>query len=361
MSELKDIVAEYILTLPPYPKGREWRGGEDIARLSANENPLGPSPKALDAITQALRDINRYPDGTGGDLKEKLALKLNISSDHIILGNGSNEIFELAARTVLQGGEEVLLPEPSFAYYRIAALAEGARCITVPLKDFKIDLPGMADKITSKTKMIFLCNPNNPTGTIVNHSELDTFLAHLPSQVLVVVDEAYGEYVQAPDYPRLQEYLHGERWIVTTKTFSKFYGLAGLRLGYGIARPALIAHMEKVRQPFSVNLLAQMAAEAALEDEEHRVKTARTNEMGKDYLYQELTRLGLSFVPSEANFILVHCGTLASQAMEMLMQEGIVVRGMAGYGLKEYIRVTIGLPEENKDVITVLEQWKKSS
>jgi histidinol-phosphate aminotransferase len=361
MSELKDIVVRYIFNLPPYPKGKEWRGEEGLIRLSANENPLGPSPKALDAITRALKDINRYPDGAGRGLKEKLASRLKIPSDHIILGNGSNEIFELAARTVLQGGEEVLLPEPTFAYYRIAAQAQGARCIAVPLRDFKIDLSRVADKLTSKTKVIFLCNPNNPTGTIFTRSELNNFLAHLPSQVLVVMDEAYGEYVTAPDYPRLQEYLQGERWIITTKTFSKFYGLAGLRLGYGIARPALIAHMEKARQPFSVNLLAQMAAEAALEDEQHRTKTARTNKMGKEYLYEELTRLGISFVSSEANFILVHCGAHAPQAMEKLLQEGIVVRGMAGYGLKEYIRVTIGLPEENKGAIKVLEQWKKGS
>ena len=361
MSNLKDIVTEYIIKLPPYPKGRDWRGEENLIRLSANENPLGASPKALDAITQALRDIHRYPDGTGGALKEKLASRLNIPSDYIMLGNGSNEIFEVAARTVLQGGEEVLLPEPSFAYYRIAAQAQGARCIPVPLRDFKIDLSGMLDKVTSKTKLIFLCNPNNPTGTIFTRSELDVFLTHLPSQVLIVVDEAYGEYVTAPDYPRSQEYLQGERWIITTKTFSKFYGLAGLRLGYGTARPELIAQMERARQPFSVNLLAQMAAEAALDDEEHRAKTARTNEMGKQYLNEELTRLGLSFVPSEANFILVRCGTHTSQVIEEFMQAGIVVRGMAGYGLKEYIRVTIGLPKENKGVINVLEQWKKGS
>jgi len=361
MSDLKDIVAKYILNLPPYPKGRDWRGDEDLVRLSANENPLGPSPKALDAITSALKDINRYPDGAGRALKEKLARRLALSSDRIILGNGSNEIFELAARTVLQGGEEVLLPEPTFAYYRIAAQAQGARCIAVPLRDFKIDLSRVADKVTAKTKLIFLCNPNNPTGIIFTRSELDGFLAQLPSQVLVVVDEAYGEYVTAPDYPRLQEYMQGERLIIITKTFSKFYGLAGLRVGYGIARPELIALMERVRQPFSVNLLAQMAAEAALEDEEHRATTARTNEMGKRYLYEELTRLGLSFVPSEANFILVRCGTHTPQVMEGLMQKGIVVRGVTGYGLKDYIRVTIGLPEENKSVIEVLEQWKKGS
>jgi len=361
MSDLKTIVAQYILTLPPYPKGRDWRGEEDLVRLSANENPLGPSPKALDAITSGLKDINRYPDGAGRGLKEKLARRLKLSSDHIILGNGSNEIFELAARIVLQGGEKVLLPEPTFAYYRIAVQAQGARCVAVPLREFKIDLSMVIDKVTAKTRLIFLCNPNNPTGTIFNRSDLDDFFAQLPSQVLVVVDEAYGEYVTAPDYPRFQEYLQSERWIIVTKTFSKFYGLAGLRLGYGIANPELIAYMERARQPFSVNLLAQMAAEAALEDEEHRAKTARTNETGKQYLYEELTRLGISFVPSEANFILVRCGTQTSQVMERLMQEGIVVRGMAGYGLKEYIRVTIGLPEENKGVIEVLDQWKKSS
>jgi histidinol-phosphate aminotransferase len=361
MSDVKDIVAKYILELPPYPKGRDWRGDEDVIRLSANENPIGPSPKALHAISQALKDIHRYPNGTGGGLKEKLALGLNILPDHIILGNGSNEIFELAARTVLQGGEEVLLPEPTFAYYRIAAQAQGARCVAAPLRDFKIDLPGMVNKVTARTKLIFLSNPNNPTGTIFTRSELDDFLAHLPPQVLVVVDEAYSEYVTASDYPRLQEYLHGERWIIATKTFSKFYGLAGLRIGYAMATPELISYMERARQPFSVNLLAQIAAEAALEDEEHRTKTARTNEIGKRYLYKELTRLGIAYVPCEANFILVHCGPLAPQALEKLLQEGIVVRGMAGYGLKEYIRVTIGLPEDNKAFIEVLEQWKKDS
>jgi histidinol-phosphate aminotransferase len=359
MSDLKDIVANYILDLPPYPKGREWRGEKDLIRLSANENPLGPSPKALDAITSALKDINRYPDGTGGGLKEKLARRLSILPHHIILGNGSNEIFELAARTFLQGGEEVLLPDPTFAYYRIAAQSQGARLISVPLRDFKIDLSRMAGKVNSKTKLIFLSNPNNPTGTIFTRSEFNRFLSHLPSQVVVVVDEAYGEYVTAPDYPRSQVYLQGERWVITTKTFSKFYGLAGLRIGYGIARKELIKQLEKVRQPFSVNLLAQMAAEAALGDEGHREATARVNREGKQFLCGELTRLGISSVPSEANFILIHCGPHAPQVMERFMREGIVVRGMAGYGLEEYIRVTIGLPEENKSFIKALERWKK--
>lgn len=361
MSEPKDIVADYIFDLPPYPKGRDWRGEEDLIRLSANENPLGPSPKSLAAITTALKDINRYPDGAGRDLKEKLARRLKLSPDRIILGNGSNEIFELAARTFLQKEEEVLLPEPTFAFYRIAAQTQGARLISVPLKNFRIDLSGMVNKVSTRTKLIFLSNPNNPTGTIFTRTEFDGFLAHLPSQVVVVVDEAYGEYVTAPEYPHSHEYLQGKSWIITTKTFSKFYGLAGLRIGYGMAHKGLIEQMEKVRQPFSVNLLAQRAAEAALEDAKHREETARVNEEGKQYLCGELTRLGITSVPSEANFILVHFGNHAQQVTQGLMQEGIVVRGMKAYGLGEYIRVTIGLPEENESFIKALEQWIKSS
>jgi histidinol-phosphate aminotransferase len=361
MSELKKIIADYILTLPPYPKGREWHEEEDLIRLSANENPLGPPQKAVATLAKALKQIHRYPDGTAAGLKEKLARRWDLSSANIIIGNGSNEIFELAARTFLQQGDEVLLPAPTFAYYRIVGQAQGAHCTFVPLKDFKIDLSGVAKKVSPRTKLIFLSNPNNPTGTIFTRSELEAFLARLPSEVIVVVDEAYGEYVTAADYPRPREYQRGKGWIITTKTFSKFYGLAGLRIGYGIARVELIEQLEKVRQPFSVNLLAQMAAEAALADEEHAEKTASLNEAGKRYLYAELSRLGLTFVPSEANFILVHCGPRAPQAIEGLLQQGIVVRGMAGYGLQEYIRVSIGLPEENKRFIKALELWRKGS
>jgi histidinol-phosphate aminotransferase len=361
MSELKEIIADYILTLPPYPKGREWHEEEDLIHLSANENPLGPPQKAVAALAKALKQIHRYPDGTATGLKEKLAQRWDFSPANIIIGNGSNEIFELAARTFLQRGDEVLLPAPTFAYYRIVAQAQGAHCIFIPLKDFKVDLSGVAQKVRSRTKLVFLSNPNNPTGTIFTCSELEAFLASLPAQMVVVVDEAYGEYTTTADYPRPREYQRGNNWIITTKTFSKFYGLAGLRIGYGIASAELVGQMEKVRQPFSVNLLAQMAARAALEDEEHAKKTTTLNEEGKRYLYAELARLGLGFVPSEANFILVHCGPRASQVPEELLQQGIVVRGMAGYGLEEYIRVTIGLPEENKRFIKALELWRKGS
>jgi histidinol-phosphate aminotransferase len=361
MSELKDLVAPYIMNLPPYPKGREWRGEADFVRLSANENPLGPSPQAMRVITEALQGIHRYPDGAGTSLKKELAGRLRVSPDQIILGNGSNEIFELVARTFLQEGGEAILPTPTFAYYRIAIQAEGGSCVLIPLKDFKIDLAGTAEQVSAKTKVIFLSNPNNPTGTIFTRSEFDFFLTHLPSSVVVVVDEAYGEFVTDRDYPPIHEYQHRVQWIITTKTFSKFYGLAGLRIGYGVARKELIETLEKVRQPFSANYLAQKAAEAALADRKYQEKTTHNNTTGKAYLSTELARQGLTFVPTEANFILVHIGPKASQAVEELLRQGIVVRGMAGYGLSEYMRVSIGLPDENRRFVEAMQRWAKGS
>jgi len=360
MSGLKGIVADYILGLPPYPKGRDWRAEEELVRLSANENPLGPSPKAIDAIAKSLKDLHRYPDGTGRDLKQKLAHRLGLSSENIILGNGSNEVIELAARTFLREAEEVLLPEPTFAFYRIVAQAQGGICIPIHLRDFKIDLMGILQRVSSRTKLIFLSNPNNPTGTIFTRLQFEDFLGRLPTGVVVLVDEAYGEYVTSTDYPFYLDYLKGEKWVIITKTFSKFYGLAGLRIGYGLAHKELIEQMEKVRQPFNVSLLALVGAQAALEDEEHIERTSRMNKEGKRYLYTELARLGLPFVPTEANFILVHFGSHATEVRHKLLQEGIVVRSMEGYGLGEYLRVTIGLPEENKRFIQALERWQKS-
>jgi histidinol-phosphate aminotransferase len=361
MSKLKDLVAPYIMNLPPYPKGREWRGETDLVRLSANENPLGPSPQAMKAITEALQGIHRYPDGAGAGLKKELAGRLRVSSDQIILGNGSNEIFELIARTFLQGGGEAILPSPTFAYYRIAVEAQGGSCVLIPLKDFKIDLAAMAEHVSAKTKVIFLSNPNNPTGTIFTRAEFDFFLSHLPPSVVVVVDEAYGEYVTDRDYPLVYEYQQRGQWIIATKTFSKFYGLAGLRIGYGVARKELIDTLEKVRQPFSANYLAQKAAEAALADRGYQEKTADVNKTGKAYLSAELALLSLTFVPTEANFILVHIGPKAPEAVEELLNQGVVVRGMAGYGLSEYIRVSIGLPDENRRFVEALQRWARGS
>jgi histidinol-phosphate aminotransferase len=283
-----------------------------------------------------------------------------IPPENIILGNGSDEIFDLVVRTSVTPGDEILLPEPTFAFYRIAAQAHGATCRTVPLNEYRIDLTHIAEEITPRTRLIFLCNPNNPTGTIFTYSEFSDFIGRIPPATIVVVDETYGDYVTGRDYPRFKEYQDSDRWIVTTKTFSKFYGLAGLRVGFGITRRELVEQMNKIRQPFNVSLLALVGAEAALGDMAHKRATARTNAEGKAFLYEAFTRLGLVFTPSEANFILVDIGTGAREVTEWLLNEGIVVRGMAGYGLPGHVRVTIGLPEENRRLVAALQQWNDS-
>lgn len=358
--DIARIVADYILTLPPYPKGREWREEEEIVRLSANENPLGPSPRVIEAIGRSLKYVHRYPDGTGMGLRRRLADKWEVSPDEMILGNGSDEIFELVVKACLRPGEEVIVPDPTFAYYRIAAQSAGARCTMVPLRDLRIDLDDVAAHLGDSTRLVFLCNPNNPTGTMFTDTEFRDFMALCPSHVVVVVDEAYGDYVEDPRYPRCTEYLRWGRWVVTTKTFSKFYALAGLRIGYGIAPKELVTELEKIRQPFSVNLPALVAAQAALADESHARATATVNTEGKRTLYKELSRLGIRFISSEANFILVNLGEAGSEVVDALLQHGIVIRNMKGYGLDGYARITIGLPEENERLVGALETWQKS-
>jgi len=361
MSRVKKIVPGYILDLPPYPKGRQWRGEEKLIRLSSNENALGPPSKVVEAIAGTLKHLHRYPDGTGRDLKLQLARKLGFSVENFVVGNGSDEIFELVVRTFLQQGEEVLLPEPTFAFYRIAAQAHGGTCVSVPLREYKIDLVEISRRVTTKTKLIFLANPNNPTGTFFARSAFADFIARLPSDVVVVVDEAYGDYATDSAFPAYRDYQHWDRWIVTTKTFSKFYGLAGLRIGYGIGAKELIEQMEKVRQPFNVSLPALVGAQIALEDERHSRMTARMNAEGKEYFYRELDRLGVSFVPSEANFVLIELGDQAPRIKDKLAKKGIVVRGMEGYGLARHLRITIGLPEENRKFVEALEQCLRNS
>jgi len=357
--DITQIVADYILTLPPYPKGREWREEEKIVRLSANENALGPSPVVIEAVRRSLKYVHRYPDGTGVELRTRLADKWGVSPDEIILGNGSDEIFDLVLKACLRPGEEVIMPHPTFAYYRIAAQTAGARCTVVPLRDFRIDLGAVAALLGDTTRLVFLCNPNNPTGTLFTDVEFSDFMASVPSHVVVVVDEAYGDYVEDARYPRFSEYMRWDRWIVTAKTFSKFYALAGLRIGYGVAPKELVAELEKIRQPFSVNLPALVAATTALGDESHAAATATVNVEGKRHLYREFSRLGIKFIPTEANFILVDLGAEAAGIQDALVREGVVIRDMRGYGLDGYARITIGLAEENKRLVGVLEAWHR--
>lgn len=350
-------VPEHIRTIKPYVPGKPVEelerelGITDSIKLASNESPLGPSPLALKVLHDGIDDLNRYPDGSCYYLKDKLSSKLGVSPDEILFGNGSNEIIELAVRTFLSPGDEAIMAHPSFVVYPTVTQAAGGRNMVVPLKDHRHDLEAMASSITDKTKIIFIANPNNPTGTINSIAEMDAFMKKVPEDVLVIVDEAYYEYVTSADYADSMEYLSGGRQILILRTFSKIFGLAGLRIGYGIAGSSIIEEMNKVRQPFNVNSLAQRAAMAALEDNEHFKKAREINEEGKRYLYNEFESLGIDFIPTEANFIyLILNDDTAPQLYSDLLKKGVIIRPM---GSRE-LRVTIGLPEENSRFIEAL-------
>lgn len=349
----------HIKSIKPYVPGKPIEelerelGITGSIKLASNENPVGPSPLALKAIREGLDEINRYPDGQCFYLRDALAQKLGIQPEEVLGGNGSNEIIELAVRTFLGEGDEAIMAHPSFQVYPIIVQAAGGKNIIVPLKDFRHDLEAMASHITDRTKIIFIANPNNPTGTINTQAEMDIFLQRVPQGVLIVVDEAYHEYVTSPEYPQSLRYLREGQNILILRTFSKIYGLAGLRIGYGIAKAEILREMNKVRQPFSVNSLAQRAAIAALRDEEHVAASRRINEIGKRYLYKELEAMNFKYVPTEANFIYIILKEKnASWLYEELLRHGVIVRPMG----KQEIRVTIGLPEENKRFIEALKK-----
>lgn len=350
---------EHITTIKPYIPGKPIEelerelGIKGSIKLASNENPLGPSPLALRAMREGLKDLNRYPDGGCYFLKEALCRRLALEPGEIILGNGSNEIIELAVRTFLRPGDEAIMAHPSFVVYSIIVQAAGGKNIIVPLKDWRHDLDAMAAQITERTRLIFIANPNNPTGTICTGAEMDAFMERVPEGVLVVVDEAYLEYVTSPAYPDSMKYFRQGRDIIILRTFSKIYGLAGLRIGYGIAGAHIIKEMEKVRQPFNVNTLAQRAALAALEDERHIEKAKAVNERGKRFLYRAFESLKIQYVPTEANFIyIILKNETASEMYDALLKEGVIVRPMGPHA----IRVTIGLHRENKRLIEAIKK-----
>lgn len=350
---------DYILGIKPYVPGKpadeveRELGIRDSIKLASNENPLGPSPMALRAIVESLArpsTLSRYPDGDGYCLKKALSEKLSVREDEIILGNGSNELIDIAVRTFLQTGDEAIMAHPSFIIYSMAVKARGGKAVQIPLKDYTHDLERMADAVTPKTKMLFIANPNNPTGTINKRKEFDQLMQRLPDGILVVVDEAYCEYVTDPEYADTMKHFRNGRDILILRTFSKIYGLAGLRIGYGITRQDIISEMNKLRPPFNTNSLAQNAALYALKDEEHLRHSRQINEQGKLYLYKELDSLGLRYVPTEANFIYILLKEDSNILYNRLLREGVIVRPV---GPKE-IRVTIGLPAENERFIEAL-------
>ena len=359
-TDLKQLVPEWVRSLTPYPPGkpveeleREY-GITDSIKIASNENPLGPSPKAVAAVIEAVKSMHRYPDGEAFYLRRAVAQKLGVSPENLLFGNGSNEIIELAARTFLRPGDEAVMATQTFIIYRSVVQALGGSPREVPLRNYTHDLDAIAEAIGPRTKMVFLANPNNPTGTIFKRQEWDEFLAAVPRKVVIVMDEAYSEFVDDPDYPNSLD-DHGEnRLIITLRTFSKIYGLAALRVGYGVAAPEVVDLMNRVRQPFNVSSVAQVAALAALDDREHVESTRRVNREGMVYLKREFDRLGLAWVPSWANFILVQVGN-GAQIYERLLRLGVIVRPMGFYGFPEHVRVTVGTPAENERFVAALE------
>ncbi len=350
---------EYIRSIAPYVPGkpveelRRELGIGDAVKLASNENPLGPSPMAVEAVRSAAGGVNRYPDGSGFYLKNALSEKLNVDQECLITGNGSNEIIDIAVRTFMCAGDEAVMGTPSFVVYPLAVQSVGARGVQVPLKEWRHDLRAMADEITERTRVVFVANPNNPTGTINSAGEFDDFMQRVPDGVLVVVDEAYREYVQDGGYPDTMEYLRAGRDILILRTFSKVYGLAGLRIGYGISNREIVREMEKVREPFNVSSVAQAAAIAALGDDAHVERSVSLNEEGKEYLYAELRRLGIGFLATEANFVYVMLGRpAASELYGRLLEEGVIIRPVG----PDAVRITIGLPEENRLLVEALQR-----
>jgi len=358
---LATLVPEWIRRLAPYPPGkpieeleREY-GIYGSIKLASNENPLGPSPKAVAAIMGALQDLHRYPDGNCFYLKRAVARKYGMSPDALIFGNGSNEIIELAVRTFLQPGQEAVISEHAFAIYQIVVQAQGGTSRLVPMRNFTHDLGAMADAITPATRMVFLANPNNPTGTVFFRREWEDFLRAVPRDVIVVMDEAYFEFVDDPAYPDSLADHGPDRLLITLRTFSKIYGLAGLRVGFGVAHPELIEVMNRVRAPFNVSSLAQVAAVAALEDDGHVVRTRQCNREGMASLRQAFERLGVEYVPSWGNFVLVRVGN-GRRVYEALLREGVIVRPMGVYNFPEHVRVTVGTAGENERLVAALEK-----
>ena len=351
-----------LLSLQPYPAGkpieevqREY-GLETVIKMASNENPLGPSPKAMEAVRQALAESNRYPDGNAYLLRTALSKKFNVTLDHLIIGNGSDELVLFIALTYLGPQDQIIVSDKAFIRYEMAAQVMGTQCVHVPMKDFRHDLDGMAQAVGPQTRAIFFSNPNNPVGTMVNRMAVERLLDAVPPRVVIIIDEAYREYVDHPDYPDALTYLKTHPNVIVLRTFSKAHGLAGLRIGYGIAHPQIIRDINRVRPPFNVNRLAQAAALAALEDEEHVQRTVRMNTEQKAYLEQELTRLKIAFIPSSTNFILIDAGFDSLKVSQYLLTQGIIVRPMAGFRMPTHLRVTIGTPEENRAFIQAFER-----
>jgi histidinol-phosphate aminotransferase len=347
-----------IASLVPYLPGKPVEelerelGIPRAVKLASNENPLGPSPKALAVLSEAAETLNRYPDGGAHRLRAALADRYKVAADQVILGNGSDEIIGLLVRAFLTPGDEAVMADQTFVIYRMEVTAAHGVPVVVPLKNWRHDLPAMAEAVTARTRLLFVCNPNNPTGTMVTAAEVDELMARVPEDVIVVFDEAYYEYVQSREFPDSLRYVKQGRNAVVLRTFSKIYGLAGLRIGYGLTTKEITGYLNRVRPPFNANSLAQKAALAALEDEEHVVQSRAMNQTEMARVRAGLVALGFQPLPSEANFLYFDVGRAGRPVFDALLREGVIVRHIEG----PMLRVTIGLPEENTRMLDALKQ-----
>ncbi len=345
-----------IAKLVPYSPGKPLDelerelGIRGAVKLASNENPLGPSPRALAALDEGKKTLHLYPDGGAHYLTRALADRWKVSGDQLVVGNGSDEIISLLVKAFVTTGEEVVMADHTFVMYKLAVTAGHGVCVEVPLKDWRHDLPAMAQAVTGRTRLLFVCNPNNPTGTMVTHAEVREFMAAVPDDVIVVFDEAYYEYVRDPDYPDTIDYVRQNRPVVALRTFSKIYGLAGLRVGYGITTPEIVEYLHRVRNPFNANTLAQFAARAALGDEKHVAASRANNEAEMASVASGLRALGLAPLPSQANFLYFDAHRDGGEVFNGLLREGIIVRHVCG----SMLRVTLGRPEENRRFLKAL-------
>ena len=356
------FITENIASLEPYPPGKPIEeverelGITGVIKLASNENPLGPSPRAVAAITAALPGLHRYPDASGHQLKQALAEHLDLDMTNIILGNGSDEIIELSIHAFLRPGEEVIISDPTFLFYSKVVQVAAGKLVQIPLKRFQHDLTGIRKAVGDNTRLIFLDNPNNPSGSLTPAEELRSFIADLPKTTILVLDEAYRDFVRNAELIEPQELIATDQPIIFMRTFSKAYGLAGLRIGYGIGHSELINYLDRVRQPFNVNSLAQIGAIAALEDKEFYQKTRDTTWTGLDYIWSELDKMGVIYHRCQTNYFLIELDKPAREIVDQLIKKGIIVRSMESYGLKQAFRLTIGSAEENERFIKTFQE-----
>ncbi len=350
-------------TIRPYKPGkpveqvaRELRLKGPIIKLASNENPLGPSPRAVAAMRRAAGSMHYYPEDSAWDLREKLARTFKVDFESVLVGNGSVELILMAALTYLNPGDELIATQGSFVMARVATGIAGGRLVEVPHRDYTHDLERILESITDRTRIIYIDNPINPLGTMVTKKELDEFMDKVPGNVLVILDEAYAEYITSRDYPRSMDYYNANRSILITRTFSKVHGLAGLRIGYGFAQPEIATALQKTRLPFNLNRMAQIAAIAAMDDRQHINRSRKVNEAGKKLLYNEFKRLKLFYLPSFGNFVFVNFAVHAQEIFLALQQRGIITRTVAEYGFPNALRVSIGTEPQNRRFIRALNE-----